>query len=116
MEIPDDPIRIRRLLCARLKQLAARGPVVTVSLTESRRTCGRFGCRCYRGEKHVSHRLTFKEAGRTRSVYVPVELVDEVKGWAAEGRRLRRLMREANQLAIALIRAHAGGGKRRRAK
>lgn len=116
MEIPDDPIRVRRLLCARLKQLGARGPLVTASLTESRRTCGRPGCRCYRGEKHVSHRLTFKQGGRTRSVYVPVELVDEVKGWAAEGCRLRRLMREANQLAIALIRARARGRKRRRAK
>ena len=116
MNIPDDPRQIRRMLDARLRQIEAQGPLLTATVAQSGRTCGRFGCRCYRGDKHISTRVTFKEGGRTRSVYVPVELVDEVKQWAAEGRRLRRLMKEANQLAIALIRAHARGKKRRHPK
>ena len=86
--------------------------MLTAAVAQSGRTCGRPGCRCYRGEKHVSTRVTFKEGGKTRSVYVPVELVDEVKQWAADGRRLRRLLKEANELAIALIRAHGRGKKR----
>ena len=114
MGTPDDPVRIRRLLDARLKELTARGPVVTASLTESRRTCGRFGCRCYRGEKHISHRLTFKEAGRTRSVYVPVGRVEEVREWVAEARRLQGLLKECSQLAIALLRSKRQAPKRRR--
>ena len=51
-----------------------------------------------------------RESGaKTRSAYVPVELVDEFKQWAGEGRRLKRLMEEANELAIALICGHARG-------
>ena len=114
----EDPIRIRRLLDARLKKLRARGPVMTASLTESRRTCGRSGCRCYRGEKHVSHRLTFKEGGRTQSVYVPVGRVEEVREWVAEARRLQGLLRECSELAIVLLRGYDRSEKkpRRRAR
>lgn len=114
MNIPEDPKQIRRMLAARLERLIPRGPVVTTTVVQSGRTCGRFGCRCYRGEKHIRTQITYKEQGRTRSIYVPVELVDEVKRWAAEGRRLRRLMKEINQLAIALIRAPGQAKARRR--
>ena len=114
MDTAEDPIRIRRLLDARLKELRARGPVVTASLTESHRTCGRSGCRCYRGEKHISHRLTFKEGGRTQSVYVPVGRVEEVRGWVAEGRRLQALLRECSELAIVLLCGHDRAEKKPR--
>ena len=118
MAAPEDPIRIRRLLDARLKELRARGPVMAASLTESRRTCGRSGCRCYRGEKHISHRLTFKEGGRTQLVYVPVGRVEEVRAWVAEARRLRALLKECSELAIVLLRGYDRAEKkpRRRAK
>ncbi len=114
MNIPEDPKQIRRMLDARLKQVRAGGPLVTAAVVQSARKCGRFGCRRYRGEQHVRTHVTFKEHGKTRSTYVPVELVDEVKRWAAEGHRLRRLMKEGNQLAIALIRAHGQAKARRR--
>ena len=58
--------------------------------------------------------MTFKEGGKTRSLNLPVELADEVRRWAAEGRRLRRLMKEVNQLGVALIRAHEQAKARRR--
>jgi len=118
MATAEDPIRIRRLLDTRLRELRARGPVMAASLTESRRTCGRSGCRCYRGEKHISHRLTFKEGGRTQSVYVPVGRVEEVRAWVAEARRLQALLKECSELAIVLLRGYDRAEKkpRRRAK
>ena len=116
MNIPDDPRQIRRMLDSRLRELRPRGPLLTATVAQSGRTCGRPGCRCYRGDKHISTRVTFKKDGKTRSAYVPVELMDEVTQWATEGHRLRRLMKEANELAIVLIRAHARGKKRRHPK
>jgi hypothetical protein len=118
MATAEDPVRIHHLLDTRLRKLRARGPVMVASLTESRRTCGRYGCRCYRGEKHISHRLTFKEGGRTQSIYVPVGRVEEVRGWVAEARRLQALLRECSELAIVLLRGYDRAEKkpRRRAK
>jgi hypothetical protein len=56
---------------------------------------------------HAGQHLTFKEAGKTRSVYVPKELLPEVRAWRAEHRRLKQLLREIHQLSVALLRARA---------
>ena len=106
MNIPDHPTLIQRMIDARVKQLTARGPVLTGSLVQIAKHCGHPGCRCQRGVKHVGHYLTFDESGRTRTVYVPVDLRTEVQKWINERRRLRQLMQEISKLSVALIRGH----------
>jgi hypothetical protein len=113
MNIPKHPTLIRRLCHARVKKLKATGPVLAASLVIIRKQCGRSGCRCQRGEKHPGHYLTYKEKGKTRTVYVPLDLVEEVKGWIEEHRRLRRLTQEISQLAIAQVRTHVTARNRR---
>ncbi len=113
MKIPKHPTPIRRLLQARVKKLKATGPVLAASLVVIRKQCGRPGCRCQRGDKHPGNYLTYKEKEKTRTVYVPLDLVEEVKGWIEEHRRLRRLTREISQLAIAQVRDHVKARKRR---
>ena len=113
MNIPKHPTLIRRLRDARVKKLQATGPVLVASLVTIRKQCGRPGCRCQRGEKHPGHYLTYKEKGKTRTVYVPLDLVEEVKGWIEEHRRLKRLTQEISQLAIAQVRTHVTARKRR---
>ena len=116
MNTPENPKQVRRTLDACLKQLVPRGPVLMASVVQTARKCGRYGCKCNRGEKHIRTQITFKEGGKTRSVYVPAALVGEVRQWAAEGRRLQGLLRECSQLAVALLRskAQAAKGPRRR--
>jgi len=113
MKVPDHPTLIRRMLGARVKKLAARGPVLTASLVRIAKHCGRQGCRCQRGQKHVGNYLTFKRAGKTRTVYVPLDLVEEVRQWIAEARRLKGLMAESSQLAVALVAGHVRHRKRK---
>lgn len=113
MNVPSHPTLIRNMLDARVKKLRAIGPVVTASLVTIAKTCGRAGCRCERGEKHLGHYLTFKEDGKTRTVYVPQELVKEVESWVEEHRRLRKLSQEITQLSVALIRTHVTARKRK---
>ncbi len=113
MKVPQHPTLIRRMLAARVSQLTARRPVVTASLVRIAKHCGRAGCRCQRGAKHVGHCLTFKVAGKTRTVYVPLDLVEEVRRWVAEGRRLRVVMRECSALAVALVASHVTERKRK---
>ena len=106
------PTLLRQRLTARIRQLAARGPVLAASLVQIARRCGRPGCHCTQGTLHVGHYLTYKVAGKTRTVYVPVDLVEEVRGWIAEHRRLRELTREISELALAQIRGHVTARKR----
>ncbi|MBM4038165.1 MAG: hypothetical protein FJ290_06580 [Planctomycetes bacterium] len=105
MNTAESPNQIRRTLDSRLKQLMPRGPVLLASVVQSARRCGRYGCKCNRGERHVRTQITFKDRGKTRSIYVPADLVGEVRQWAAEGRRLQGLLKECSQLAVALLRS-----------
>src|SRR5438477_8855111 len=108
MRIPEHPTLIRRMLDARLKKLAAATPILAASLSSYTHRCGRPSCRCHHGGPlHTGQHLTFKEGGKTRSVYVPKELLPEVRSWLAEHRRLKTLLREIHQLTVALLRARA---------
>ena len=48
-------------------------PLLAASLVQIAKHCGRRGCRCQPGEKHVGHYITFSEGGKTRTVYAPVD-------------------------------------------
>lgn len=83
---------------AKLKSLANVGPLLQGSLGRIGITCGNPNCRCAQGEKHVSHILTKKVCGKTKSVYVPVEMVEEAQTWINEQRRIKKLMKEISDL------------------
>jgi hypothetical protein len=116
MTVPKHPTLLRRRIDARVKQLAADKPVLAASLVEIARKCGRKTCRCEKGEKHVGQYLTFKEAGKTRTVYVPVDMVEEVKEWIQEHHRIKALDKEISQLCVALIRGHVQHRKRKKGR
>jgi hypothetical protein len=81
------------------------------SLGEVYRRCGRASCRCATGEKHGPvFYLTRNERGRTRNIYIPEELREQVEHGVAAYRRYRELGQEiAGQNARTL-----GLGKKRR--
>lgn len=59
------------------------------------RRCGRPTCHCASGEKHGPvFYLTRGEHGRTRNIYVPPELREEVEAGVAAYRRYRELGQE----------------------
>jgi len=104
---------------ARLKQMHSIGPVLAGSLVKIQRKCGHKACRCATGEGHPAHILTFKVKGKTKSVYVPVNLVTEVKTWVQNHRVLKYLIREVTKLGLALIHRHVAanrGGRKRRSQ
>ena len=113
MKIPNHPTLIRRMRDARVKQLAAERPVLGGSLVRIAKHCGRPGCHCQTGEKHVGWYLTRPVKGKTQTTYVPQEILEEVQGWIQEHRRLKKLMAEIAELNRALIRAHVTERKRR---
>jgi hypothetical protein len=108
MRLPGHPTLILRMLQHRLKKLATSSPILAASFGTYTHRCGRSSCRCHHGGPlHTGQHLTFKEAGKTRSVYVPKELLPEVRLWLAEHQRLKTLLREIHQLTVAMLRARA---------
>jgi hypothetical protein len=65
---------------------------------------------------HSAHHLTFSEGGKTRTVYVPQDLLTEVQQWVHEHQRLKGLIHEISQLTLALIQGHVAHRKRRRGR
>jgi hypothetical protein len=83
----------------KLQELGQDRPLVAGSLNRVERQNAQ-------GRTTVYHMLTFKEAGKTRSVYVPKDLVKEVQSWIRNHRRVKELLSEISTLSIAMIRSH----------
>lgn len=114
MRIPEHPTLIRRMLQARLKKLATTTPILAASLSFYTHRCGRPACRCHHGGPlHKGQHLTFKDQGKTRSVYVPKDLLPEVRSWIAQHQRLKLLLQEIHLLSLALVRTHSQHQRRK---
>lgn len=78
-----------------LARLRTIGPFLDGSLTITTKRCGKPTCRCVEaGPIHEAAVLTWKEAGTTRTLHVPIALRQEVAAWVAEGKRLKELSRK----------------------
>jgi hypothetical protein len=81
-----------------LESLRKIKPFVQASLTVTKKRCGNPRCRCAQeGALHDVALLTWKEEKRTRTVYVPMELREEVERWVQEGKLLKRLVAEVSE-------------------
>jgi hypothetical protein len=103
------------MLDSRLKKLTTTSPVLAASLAAYTHRCGRPSCRCHHGGPlHTGQHLTFKENGKTRSVYVPKGLLPEVRAWIAQHKRLKQLLlKEIHALSLALVQSHAQNLRRK---
>ena len=103
------------MLDSRLKKLGTSSPVLAASLHAYTFRCGRATCRCHGGGPlHHSQQVTCKGHGnKTRTVYVPKDLLPEVQAWIAEHKRLKQLLREIHLLSLALVRGHVRNRRRK---
>jgi hypothetical protein len=98
MKTPEPPQnRHHKLQASYLKQLAQVGPFVEGTLSEYKRA----------GRKASSWHLTYKIEGKTRTVYVPVDMVEEVRQWTEQFRQLKQLIRKETTQSLAIIHGHA---------
>src|SRR5450756_1818937 len=78
---------------AALRRLGQIGPFLEGSLCSFQRP----GCSA------PGWHLTFKVKAKTRTVYVPMDLVSEVKAWNRTYRQLKQLIREVSRHSLARI-------------
>jgi hypothetical protein len=114
MRVPEHPTQIRRMLDARLNRLGGSEPMLAASLVQVQRRCGQPSCRCGKGGPlHTAHQMTFKDSGKTKTVYVPQDLVATVRSWIDNHKKLKTLLNEIHQLSVALVKTHATHTKRK---
>ena len=87
-----------RMRDARLRRLRTLGPVLAGSLV--------------RFPNHNSRYLTDKVRGKTRTLYVPLDRLEEVKGWNENQKQARRLLRELSEIQRELLRAEIAARRR----
>ena len=82
-----------------LRKLGELGPMARGSLVTARRG------------NHIAHQLTVSVRGKTHTVYVPKDMVEEVREWTRNHRRLQRILKEVSKLNMAIIHRHVPEGR-----
>lgn len=90
--------RLIQRRAAWLKKLGELGPMTRGSLVTAQRG------------NHLAHQLTVSVRGKTHTVYVPKDMVKEVKEWIQNHRRLQRILKEVSKLNMAIIHRHVPEG------
>jgi hypothetical protein len=98
-----------RQLRDRRRRVARQFPdleaVIAGSLQNQRRRCGKEGCRCARGELHGPYLyLSVRAGGRTRMLYVPAELADQVRQAVTANTEVQAALAEISAINLELLR------------
>lgn len=81
-----------------LRQLREVGPFLSASFVVRKKRCGRDDCRCAKeGPIHPTANLTWKEHGKTQTLHVPQELIEEVQQWVKQWKALKKLVQKMSE-------------------
>jgi hypothetical protein len=89
MRLPKSPTVLRQMRQARLRRLRAMGFVLAGSLV--------------RFPAHTSLYLTDKVKGKTRTLYIPLSRLEEVKEWNVNYKLAKRLLAELSEIQRKLL-------------
>jgi len=109
-------IQLERRRDELLAQLRSLGNLMRGSLVQTKVKCGRKGCTCESGEKHVKVHLSVNLRGRTRGCYVGHGREAAVSTLLVEYQRAWKIIGDLTEVNLELLRGeHAGGRRRSRA-
>ena len=92
-------VRLVQRRDAWLEKLGELGPMTRGSLVTAKRG------------NHTAHQLTVSVHGKTHTVYVPKDMVQEVREWTRNHCRLQRILKEVSKLNMAMIHRHVPEGR-----
>ena len=87
---------LKKRRMAKLDGLSQCGPFVMGSLNRVQR-------KDTHGKVTAYYLLTFKEEGKTRSIYVPKDMVKELRSWIRNYRTLKKKMTDVSTISISII-------------
>ena len=92
----------RNKLISRISKL---NPWIEGTVVNTTRICGKKNCACHRdGPKHPVMHVTWKENGKTVSLYVPKKMEAEVSKWALNYKKLKETIREISNIQKDIVR------------
>jgi len=92
-----------------MRHLAKIGPVIGDTVVVVHRRCGKASCACHGdGPRHPAMYVTWKEEGKTKALYVPRAMEEEVARWAENHRELRALVRRITEVQKRILRLREG--------
>ena len=75
-------------------QMRKLGPMIQGSVVLRRMKCGKPNCRCNRGYPHMFLCVTYKEKGKTKTVYVNKSLQADALLWSRNYKKFKVLLKE----------------------
>jgi hypothetical protein len=85
-------------------KMGAGGNLLKGSLIERFTVCTKSGCRCARGHKHGPYLyVSIFDGKRSRQVYVPKRMQQEVRSWVKNYENTKRLIDKISARSIDLI-------------
>ena len=94
------------------RRAAQKWPAILGSLSLRRSPCIRENCpACQSGQQHPSYVLYGRIKGRRVSIYIPEDLVPEVRRSLANGRAVQELLYEAARRYVKALKRHRSAGK-----
>ena len=108
---------LKRKRAGLIKQLQRAKPFIDGSVVKIKRTCGnKEHCHCGKGILHESYYLTYKEKKKTRTIYIPVDMEDEVREWSKEHKRIKGIIREICRCQKAIIKRYVKEKRRKKGR
>ena len=104
-------IHLEKQRDALLEQLRGIGNLMRGTLVQTKVRCGRKGCVCETGERHVKVHLSLNLHGRTRGCYVGGR-EEAVSTLIREYQRAWHLIEQLTEVNLELIRGNHPGGRR----
>jgi len=102
-----------RLLRARARSLRSQmrkiGSMMQGSVVYRHMTCGKPNCRCRRGLPHVYLCVTWKEEGKTKTIYVDKTREGEALVLARNYRQHKELLRELTRVNLEILKSRKDG-------
>jgi len=86
---------------SRLVQLlSAAQPIARASLVTMARLCGKKGCKCAQGEKHVSLYLAARVGKKRKMLYIPPDLEETARRLVENGKKVEELLEDISQASL----------------
>jgi len=108
------PLKDRAARSRLMRLLGSSKPLAQASLVSMARVCGKPGCKCAQGEKHVSLYLAARFGKARKMLYVPPELEGAARALVENGRRAAGLLEEMSQASLERFAREKAEGRARR--
>jgi len=100
--------RARRLR----SEMRKLGPMLKGSAVFRYMKCGKPNCKCTRGEPHFFLCVTYKEKGKTKTVYVDKNRHGEALIYSANYKKFKVFLQEHSQILLSLLKSQGRTNKK----